>query len=474
MLTCAVAAVSVLLIDAAPDGLFSWYSAQALGAGLLLLIPIHVVHVRTRELPAVSTQVIFQISIVSWWFLLSTEQIFSRSMSLVDEAAQESFSAAAYGEAASWLLVAVIIGVVTAKKPQYLSNLIRRPYGWMSAFAASCLASVLYSPMKGLSLAWTFKLVICLMLLHMLIDNVHDTSGIRDFFTATALAFLLLTAIPYGEAIFNSQGMFNENGRLNALVHPLLISEFAGVLMLLSLVLHFSTRSRWTFCFSIFGGLAMLVAGGKAAILAGVLCGSGFLLLRKRRATAFLFVTVALLAGVLAITFTPLSKYFFEYAKSGGASSLSGRTTLWLAALPEIRSHLLLGQGYLASRLLPLKLEGANWALHMHNSFMEVLYNNGLAGLVPILALHTLLVRNLFRLMQRPANDEIKLFSSGCLVLYLYLFVNGIVEVTFGGKASAFFMLFLALLFLTQKLLSFPPPALSEAGRTKTTDLIDE
>ena len=33
----------------------------------------------------------------------------------------------------------------------------------------------------------------------------------------------------------------------------------------------------------------------------------------------------------------------------------------------------------------------------MHNSFLEVLYNNGLAGLIPILVINVLIVVNLLK-----------------------------------------------------------------------------
>jgi O-antigen ligase len=91
---------------------------------------------------------------------------------------------------------------------------------------------------------------------------------------------------------------------------------------------------------------------------------------------------------------------------------------------------------------------------HIHNSYLEVLYNNGIVGLIPILAINIIITVNLGRVVRRPGSQEIRYYAAGALALFVHLQVWGLTAMTFGSTADLRFMTFLALLLLSEVLKS--------------------
>jgi O-antigen ligase len=164
---------------------------------------------------------------------------------------------------------------------------------------------------------------------------------------------------------------------------------------------------------------------------------------------------------------SPVGDYFTRYAQGTQLESLSGRIQLWQSALPEIERNFFLGHGYLASRFFALLLPLADqWEANMHNAFIEVLYNNGIVGLAIILALIYVTVRTIWGLVRRKSSREVFVLAAGLLALEAYFLLNGMLESTFGGHPHAFFVFFLVLAALAERLQAFefssPPTAFNK------------
>jgi O-antigen ligase len=157
---------------------------------------------------------------------------------------------------------------------------------------------------------------------------------------------------------------------------------------------------------------------------------------------------------MLALT-TPLGSYFHTYSEGAGADTFSGRTLLWSAVMPAIRQKPILGHGYMSSEFVAFQVNAVGWAApHLHNGFLEALYNNGVPGLLVILAICIVIPRNLYRVLRRVSStDPIYRIGAGCLALYAFLLINGLFNSSFGGKATAPFMVLLALVVVSNKLL---------------------
>ena len=91
---------------------------------------------------------------------------------------------------------------------------------------------------------------------------------------------------------------------------------------------------------------------------------------------------------------------------------------------------------------------------HLHNGFLEALYNNGLIGLVLLLGMHLAVLGDLLfarKVVAAPANPQsgasaMNLLIIGTFALYLNLLINGLFTPAFGGRPTAHFMIFLGAL----------------------------
>lgn len=90
----------------------------------------------------------------------------------------------------------------------------------------------------------------------------------------------------------------------------------------------------------------------------------------------------------------------------------------------------------------------------MHNSFLETLYNNGIAGLIPIVMINVLIAINLKNVILRPPNLQTRYYAAAAFALQVHLLIWGLVAVTFGGAPDDRFMTFLALLVISMFLRS--------------------
>jgi O-antigen ligase len=273
--------------------------------------------------------------------------------------------------------------------------------------------------------------------------------------------FLVLSVVPVVEALFNPVTAFNgAGGRLTA--DPTVISERAATVLLLALILHTVRKRMLLKLVCLISAAIMIAALGKTAIAAGLFAVAVYYALRKRVVAGLVLLgAVGVLAGVIYFAVPQVSRYFALYA---GADTLTGRTNIWLNAIGQIKQRPIIGHGYLASRFMWVAERGRiAEVMHLHNGFLDVLYNLGLLGLIPMFLMHAILVRSIWRTMvltRRPDaqsrlgnNQEMSLLhllAVGCAALYVNLLINGLLGTTFGGRATAPFMLFLALLAIAE------------------------
>jgi O-antigen ligase len=250
--------------------------------------------------------------------------------------------------------------------------------------------------------------------------------------------------------------MFDAGGRLNASANGLVI--IAGTLLILALTLNSLRPRAWLILAALVGLTVMILSGGKAGILSGIVSTMLFFLVQRKIGSTVLFASALIVVSTLVFAFTPLSSYFIQYGESDQGSTLSGRTELWTAAWPDIRQKPILGHGYVASRFISVEVEGAfPDAGNLHNGFLEALYNNGIIGLILLLGLHLGILRNLFRLRKAPPGSHIYKLAVGCFILYINILLNGCFNATFGGHAYSPFILFLALAVIAERLTALAP-----------------
>jgi O-antigen ligase len=92
---------------------------------------------------------------------------------------------------------------------------------------------------------------------------------------------------------------------------------------------------------------------------------------------------------------------------------------------------------------------------HLHNGFLEVMYNNGLIGLFVIVMMLGWTVRNLIGVMRAvDTGNPLHQLAVGCFAIYLDIFINGMVSRAFGSRPDGTFIILFSLVFVSDRLLA--------------------
>src|SRR5579863_2525324 len=413
-----------------------------------------------------------------WWFLLISEAIFDHMGDTI-RSYEGSFSPQAYGEGLIWALSFVAVVVLTAGRPGYVRELFRGQNKWLSVFAMVCLISAVFSPAQLYALAWAFKLVLVVLLLQMCSSAMEDLDDVVAFLRVTMWGFLILSLEPIVVAIAYPETAF-VNGRLP---DPTFLSPIAASLMLLAIILASLERRTSYVVAGFVGAGVMIFAFGKAGIAAGIFSALLFYLLqRKLKLGAMLVVGLAVLS-IAVISLTPVASYVHFYSGTGQALTLTGRTNVWAAAAPALRRNFLFGKGYLSSYFAwAFAKNRLSTAGHLHNGFLEVMYNNGIVGLIPMVAFLWATGKNLLTSLRMaspsqqardPRWSKVYLLTLGCVVTFLNLFLNGLFEASFGARAVSLFMLLIAVYVLSRLLLRFGAKLSRPAVQKKQVPIIE-
>jgi O-antigen ligase len=457
LLIATAAAMSFLLLAAGPSWLLSGVTFTVIACGVFLLGLMFVAWASQGGAALDPAKAYLRLTLAVWFSLLVSAEAFSR-ITPESESFVGNFSPLAYGEAAFWALT--FLALLLMPKPQYLRLAFSGCNKWLSLFALLCLVSALFSPTPLYSLAWAFKLSLVVLILLLYSGTVHDLDDTEAFFWCSLWGFAVLSVMPLARAVADPSNAF-EGGRLSEMASPPGLAGSAATLVLLALLLNSLRKRIWLFGFVFVGAAVMIMSGGKAGIGGGIVSVTLFYLLQKRRVAAFGWLLAVVALGSVILEVTPLANYFTTYYEQGELSTITGRTKLWRAVWPEIVQHPIVGHGYLASRFVSENVGGTfQEAGHMHNGFLEALYNNGLIGLTIIVLIHLVIVRNLWLAVKRLPSRNGKLLAIGSWAIYVNLFVNGLFNASFGGTARAQFMLLLGLLVISEKLRTMADRAL--------------
>jgi O-antigen ligase len=455
LVVASLAAATLFAAQWTPADPISWETIRIVAVGALGCLSLYMVLAFSKARADDSRRSTFKVGLAIWWFLLVSDELFFRAGAL-ESGFEGHFDLLAYAEAISWVFSFLVLMLISTGAPKYLSRIFSGPYKWLSLFALVSLLSSAYSPRPIYSFVWAVKLCLVVLLLHMCAACMRDLNDIRAFFQVTFCALLLLTVSPAIRAFADpSTGL--RQGRLYAPgSHPVTLSETSAALLLVSLTLYSLRRQKWLIPFGIIAATVMMRSGGKAAILAGIVSAVLFFAFQKKFALASGLLAGFLLLGVVVVSTTSLSGYLEQYQKSDALGSLTGRTEVWTSSWPDIMQAPLLGHGYMAAKWVSVQVEGVfAGAGSLHNAFLDVVYNNGLVGLVLFLAALIVVSKNLRHVLKNPPGRDAYLLAVGTLALYLNILINGLFEGNFGSQVHSIFVLFLGLVVVSQALVKF-------------------
>lgn len=387
-----------------------------------------------------------------WWVLMGSEAVFSY---VTEDAEGKGFSSGAYSEAMIWVFVGVVFVLYTVRHTQYLRTLFTGSYKWVSWFGVVCLLSCAYAEQPIFSLAWIIKLFLAIALLAACNYEIKGIDDLRTFLKVTQWALLFMISIPFLRLLADSATL--ATGRLyDVSTAPTVLSVDAGLVVLYSLTLSETGRKNASRnIFVVIGMIAMLMGGGKTGILGCILGALVFFTLRGKFKAAARFLLILFVVGSLVVAFTPLGTYLKFYVDSGQAGSVTGRSDVWEAGWQLIKQKMILGRGFMSSRFLSYKIDVDWMPNHLHNGFLEVMYNNGLIGLFVILMMLGWTVRNLFTVVRTVDNDNpLHQLAAGCFAIFFNIFVNGMVSRAFGSRPDGTFMILFSMVFVSDRLLA--------------------
>jgi O-antigen ligase len=441
-------ALTVAFVWLMPAWMLTADMLPAFGAAILIIGAVFV----TAAFGGDSEQIYSRLTLLLWWVLLSSEEFFVR-LNDTEATAAGNFAPQAFQEAMVWVIVFFCGLVLMLRRPGSLQGLWRGPTKWLSLYGLLCVASCAYSVQKTFSIAWSFKLCIVVLLLQLCRIQIQDEEKMKSFLNATLWGLAFLTIVPPVRALFIAGPMF-EDGRLGNSISPTGLSGIAGTLFLAALAFRPLTGGRKTWFLAGAGAIVMFLAGGKTAIVAGVVSAMLFFVMQKRIAAAAGILAAVIAVGGAVIAVTPVSGYLKNYVESSDGATVTARTELWKLAVPFIQERPVQGYGYAASRFISLQVGGVAWDPgHMHNGFLEALYNNGILGLLLMLAIHGCILRSIYRILRNKTVDErLRGVAIGCAALYFNLLLNGMFNASFGGRAGGTFIALLALLTIGERL----------------------
>jgi len=439
-----VALFTFAVLFVATGALITWQVAGIATVGIAVFVMLSFSLASTQTGVLRNRNVVFAL----WAIMIGSEEVFS----YLTEDVSAGFSSGAYSEAMIWVFVSAAFLIYTIRYPQYLRRVFSGSFKWVSIFALICLLSCSYSESKILALAWSAKMWLVIFLLSACSEEIKGFEDILAFLKATMFGFVFLALMPLFRLIGNPEVL--AEGRLyDVAAAPTMLSADAAIIVLLALTLSKPKHRGWLTFVAAFGFGVMILAAGKTAIAAGILCSILFFALQKKMGSAGIFVLAMIIVGGLVFILTPVSEYLGTYAKSDQAFSVTGRTEVWEAGWGLIKQKPIFGRGFMSSRFLADKIDVSWHPEHLHDGFLEAWYNNGIFGLFAIIMIQFVIVRNLW-MVRKASRDKpfVNQIAVGCFVVYLNVLINGLVSRAFGSRPDATFMAMFAVVLLSDRL----------------------
>lgn len=217
------------------------------------------------------------------------------------------------------------------------------------------------------------------------------------------------------------------NGRLGDLefLHPGNVGKFAGEAALCGLFLWFKSRTEseghpWLWSFSsLFLGWIVLRSLSKTSIVA-LLCALVFYIvcsrwIRLKQKILVLVVGTVLVAGMYTLLNTYLDTYFEETPND--ASTLTGRTVLWIESWNMITEHPIAGYGFISFR----DYGPQDWEVrttHAHNEWITQWFQLGLVGLLVAVLIYCSYFHQVRRSPRSPQREL-------ALSMLIYMLIQG-------------------------------------------------
>ena len=381
-------------------------------------------------------------------FIISTSVFRARD---AKQLAQNPVDLAASVRIVAVAVVGIIVfstGLVTRK--DIINKLFHGLPGLMFAYGLIGIASSIYSVFPTLSLYKACEIIVDVSMIAFFLSRYPSRTDMKRWIDFTWFMVALLITIIWVEAILFPNRAFRPT-RLTTIIgfqlqgvmpyiHPNWVGVLAAILIIASLSRTLNARkqnARTVYIISLSVGVITLVLAQTRTSLFGVIIAVMAMLLLNKRIRLLGFVALLL---ILIIIFSDLPSLLLKYVIRGQTwelfFSFTGRMHWWRFGWEAFCESPIYGYGFGAGvRYVVFSSMGNFATATMHNSWLEVLVNVGILGLIPVVLAFLGTWRTLLRISFRPPSwfdRTMRMLSIEMIGLFIILSLDFI---TAGGSS---------------------------------------
>jgi O-antigen ligase len=298
--------------------------------------------------------------------------------------------------------------------------------GLMAAFIFWCFCSLIWSADSQATIGKVTTYLSLLVMIWMMwefVESINDIFKLLDSYLLGCLVTIAALFVNYlhSNSILSIEYTRFTAGRINPNELALLLDIGIVIAVYLALTKESKlTTAYWAFVFP--AVLGTLLTGSRAGAMGLVVAlGMGFAISWSRSwKYVLLFVLTIGCAAWLVSTVVPHA-LLQRVTEGTQARTLIVREVQWAAGLDAWRDVPITGVG--AGAFIAAVTARGGRALVAHNTFIQILVDNGIVGMVLMLAVWVILAREVWRLPRRE-----RLFSLGTALVWLVVATTGSLE----------------------------------------------
>lgn len=298
----------------------------------------------------------------------------------------------------------IIVSIMIRKRP--IARLFSGVHRFMVLYTIVALSSMFWSPNPGLSAWKAFEVLVDVSFICFLLSTPNWEKHLARLWNLTwFMVVLLICSAWIGAVLFPRQAFQVYPGALLKqqlhgvilTIHPNSLGQMAAIIGAITIIRFlYSRKERFRLLYIWLSGLAFvtLVFSQARTSFVAFMCALGFVFILSRRWALVPVATVVIILILLSLTALPaamdtLYSYLLRGQNTELLFSLTGRMYYWGLAWELIKQSPIRGYGFYAGHRADVIKDLARYS-NLDNTYIEILQNIGILGLLPMLLVFTL------------------------------------------------------------------------------------
>jgi O-antigen ligase len=338
-----------------------------------------------------------------------------------------------------WIVASILI----RKRP--LASLFRGVHRFMVLYTIVALLSMFWSPNPGLSAWKAFEVLVDVSFICFLISTPNWKKHLAGLWNLTwFMVMLLICSVWVGVALFPSRALQVYSGALLKrqlhgavlTLNPNSLGQMAALVSAVAIIRFLYSKKEQSRILYIwvsgFAFVTLVFSQARTSFVAFV-CALGFILiLSRRQALVPIAMTVIILMLLSLMALPAATEALYSYLIRGQNAellfSLSGRTYYWGLAWELVKQAPMQGYGFYAGHRADA-IKGLSIYSNLDNTYIEILQNIGILGLLPILLAFTITWKRILKFLIASYHKR-RCCNSLAVELFAVLFIITIRSIT--------------------------------------------